>query len=85
MPKHSIQNKGLADDIADLVKSAGKGVAYGLGRMLAIGAAAALLGGVGGGVAAMIYGLPIAAFALGGAIVTVVAVFAIFLLVMANY
>ena len=69
-----------SEDVADLAKSAGKAVFFGFGRILGIGVVSALFGGVGGGILGAVYGFPIVAGIIGGAVLAVVAVFAIFLL-----
>lgn len=84
MAKHTqiiTLGEGLADIAKDLVKTIGRF----FGRLFGIGIAAALFGGAGGGIAAAVYGGPIIGFAIGGAVVSVVAIFAIWLLVMSEY
>lgn len=87
MPKRTNQrqSENLTTQVADFAKYVGKIIATGLGRVLAIGAGAAVFGGIGGGVTAAIYSLPVVPFIIGGAVVAVVAVFALYLLIMVNY
>ena len=87
MPKRADQKQieDLTTQVADVAKSVGKNIASGFGRVLAIGAGAAVFGGTAAGVAAAIYSLPVVPFIIGGAVVAVVAVFALYLLIMLNY
>lgn len=74
------RNNDLSEDLTDLAKTAGKSIVSGFGRILGVGAASALFGGVGGGILGAVYGFPVVAGIIGGAVLAVVAVFAIFLL-----
>ena len=85
MAKHSYQIIGLGEGLADIAKDLGKLAMRGFGRILGIAIVAALFGGVGGGITAAVYGLPIIALALGGAVLAVIAVFVLWLLLMSQH
>ena len=53
-----------------------KAILGGFGKILGIGAAAAVFGGAGGGIYAAVQGGPIIGFTIGGAVVAAVAVYA---------
>lgn len=75
----------IGSALADLGKDLGKAIARGFGRILGIGAVAALFGAAGGGLIGAIYSLPIIGFAIGGAVIAVVAVFALWLIATWEY
>lgn len=79
---HSV---GIGSDLADLGKDLVKVIVRGFGRILGIGIAAGIFGGAGGGLYAALNSGPIIAFAIGGAVVAVIAVYAFWLLAMSNH
>lgn len=70
----------LGSELADFGKDIGKAIISGFGRILGIGAVAALFGGAGGGIMGAVYDLPIIGLAIGGAVLAVVAVLALWLI-----
>ncbi len=84
MPKHT-QIVTLGEGLVDIAKDLVKVFARFFGRLFGVGIAAAIFGGAGGGIAAAVYGGPIIGFAIGGAVVSVIAVYALWLLVMSDY
>ncbi|MEO9826534.1 MAG: hypothetical protein ABJF50_19190 [Paracoccaceae bacterium] len=73
MPKKSNDTlAALGWFFADIFKA----IIGGFGKILGIGLAAALFGGAGGGIYAAVYGQPIIGFAIGGAVLAAVVVFA---------
>ncbi len=78
MPKKSNGNDTLAA-LGWFFKDLGVAILSGFGKILGIGAAAAVFGGAGGGIYAAVYGHPVIGFAIGGAVLAAVAMLALVL------
>ena len=85
MAKRFNKNISLGSELADFAKDIGGILIKGLGRIFGVGIVAGIFGGVGGGIMAAVYGLPIVGFTIGGAVVAAVVVYAILLIAMSEY
>lgn len=82
MLKHDIS---IGSALADFGKDIGKALIRGFGRIFGIGIAAGVFGGGGAGLYAALNGGPVVGFAIGGAVVSVIAVYGIWLFAMSDY